>query len=448
MESNKDNLNSNSQSNTTMLKYAGEIDSKNEKAKAKLYYDPRIHVFKDLPEDLHSGHLDDILIRAVKLGASDVFFATDDKIRADIHGLKFWLTSKETQANQIEIFVKKIYSSDTGVSILNSGRSINDIYIAKEKYIDENGREQEKRYRFRINISAMMAQSLMTPGYEITARTIPDIPPLVTEDEIPKEIIDIFEHTPNGIILVVGATGSGKSTLLAGLIHHKLRNSAVSKKILSFEAPIEFVYTDVKQPYSFIRQAEVPTMSPSFKIAIEEALRRKPDDIFVGEMRDTETITQAIAASQFGHLLYSTMHVNSVAETIQRVANIYDTGEKKAKVYDMLAASRLIISQRLRPTLDGKRCAVREYIVMDDKIKQYIQDQPDWERMSFYLEEMLWKYGVPFAVHARQLVLEGKISEVTFKEFVRDRNVTIEELDKRIKELKEQGNVMFLKNNL
>ena len=78
----------------------------------------------------------------------------------------------------------------------------------------------------------MMAQSLMTPGYEITARTIPDIPPLVTEDEIPKEIIDIFEHTPNGIILVVGATGSGKSTLLAGLIHHKLRNSAVSKKIL------------------------------------------------------------------------------------------------------------------------------------------------------------------------------------------------------------------------
>ena len=421
MESNKDNLNSNSQSNTTMLKYAGEIESKNEKAKAKLYYDPRIHVFKDLPEDLHSGHLDDILIRAVKLGASDVFFATDDKIRADIHGLKFWLTSKETQANQIEIFVKKIYSSDTGVSILNSGRSINDIYIAKEKYIDENGREQEKRYRFRINISAMMAQSLMTPGYEITARTIPDIPPLVTEDEIPKEIIDIFEHTPNGIILVVGATGSGKSTLLAGLIHHKLRNSAVSKK---------------------------PTMSPSFKIAIEEALRRKPDDIFVGEMRDTETITQAIAASQFGHLLYSTMHVNSVAETIQRVANIYDTGEKKAKVYDMLAASRLIISQRLRPTLDGKRCAVREYIVMDDKIKQYIQDQPDWERMSFYLEEMLWKYGVPFAVHARQLVLEGKISEVTFKEFVRDRNVTIEELDRRIKELKEQGNVMFLKNDL
>ena len=448
MELNKDNLNSNSQSNTTMLKYAGEIDSKNEKAKAKLYYDPRIHVFKDLPEDLHSGHLDDILIRAVKLGASDVFFATDDKIRADIHGLKFWLTSKETQANQIEIFVKKIYSSDTGVSILNSGRSINDIYIAKEKYIDENGREQEKRYRFRINISAMMAQSLMTPGYEITARTIPDIPPLVTEDEIPKEIIDIFEHTPNGIILVVGATGSGKSTLLAGLIHHKLRNSAVSKKILSFEAPIEFVYTDVKQPYSFIRQAEVPTMAPSFKIAIEEALRRKPDDIFVGEMRDTETITQAIAASQFGHLLYSTMHVTSVAETIQRVANIYNTGEKKAKVYDMLAASRLIISQRLRPTLDGKRCAVREYIVMDDKIKQYIQDQPDWERMSFYLEEMLWKYGVPFAVHARQLVLEGKISEVTFKEFVRDRNVTIEELDRRIKELKEQGNVMFLKNDL
>ena len=142
------------------------------------------------------------------------------------------------------------------------------------------------------------------------------------------------------------------------------------------------------------------------------------------------------------------MHVNSVAETIQRVANIYDTGEKKAKVYDMLAASRLIISQRLRPTLDGKRCAVREYIVMDDKIKQYIQDQPDWERMSFYLEEMLWKYGVPFAVHARQLVLEGKISEVTFKEFVRDRNVTIEELDRRIKELKEQGNVMFLKNDL
>ena len=114
----------------------------------------------------------------------------------------------------------------------------------------------------------------------------------------------------------------------------------------------------------------------------------------------------------------------------------------------MLAASRLIISQRLRPTLDGKRCAVREYIVMDDKIKQYIQDQPDWERMSFYLEEMLWKYGVPFAVHARQLVLEGKISEVTFKEFVRDRNVTIKELDRRIKELKEQGNVMFLKNDL
>lgn len=408
-------------------------------------YNPSKYVMSNLPDSLVEEDLNKILIYAIKNNASDIFFKTDDVIRSDIYGWKYKLSNRKLSSSEISRFIIKIYGGETAISILGGGKAINDVYVVKylPDATPDNSKPVMEKLRFRINITPVSASNIT--GYEITARSIPSKPPSLDKKEVPQEVIDAFNY-PNGINLVIGATGSGKSTLLAGIILDKIRNKNISKRILSFEAPIEFSFDDVKQVSTFITQIEIPKMLPNFYSGIEEALRKKPDDIFVGEMRDPQTITNAILASQMGHLVYSTIHVNSVAETISRIANNFSIDEKRSKVADIIASSRIMLAQRLRPTLDGKRCAIREYLLFNDDIRTYLNSQ-DLDKISEHLEKMVWEHGVPFAVHARQRFLEKKISIETYHEFLAGKNLSDDFLDEKIKILKSKGNVMFQNNN-
>lgn len=400
------------------------------------------HVMKGLRDSLNGDDFDNILIHGYQKNASDIFFKTFDFVRSDIYGRKYLLTDRKVTNAELNRFIMKAYGSETGISLLNSGEPINDVYVLKF-YPDEDS-SRIKTLRFRINITGASAANSL--GYEITARHIPEYPPELDKTDVPQEVIDAFNY-PNGLNLIIGSTGSGKSTLIAGLILNIIRDMSISKRIISLEAPIEFSFDNVKQKSSFITQIEVPKMIDTFWQGIEETLRKKPDHIFIGEMRDPQTITNAILASQQGHLVYSTIHVNSVAETIKRIANIYPGDEKRTKVADIIASSRLMLAQRLRPTLDGKRVAIREYLLFNNDIRHHLNAQ-DLDKISYHLEDMVWKYGVPFAVHARQRFLEGKISEQTYQEFLVGYSVTNAMLDNKIKELKEQGNIMFQNNDL
>lgn len=389
------------------------------------------HLYPSEPDKFLGNHLDELLVYTAEKKASDVFIRTNDAIRIDLYGLKYQITGLKMDSDSVTSIIKQIYGADTALSLLSAGTPINTIYVVKRG---------NKSYRYRVNI--IRTESNGTMGYSITMRSIPSLPPLLDKSDIPQEIIDNF-NLPTGLILVVGSTGSGKSTLISGIIRDKLENQFISKKIISFEAPIEFVYTNVDQTFSFITQTEIPSMLPSFKVGVEESLRCKPDDIFIGEMRDTETIINGINVSQMGHLVYSTMHVNSVAETIKRVANMFTGDERQSAVFDILQALRLVISQRLKPTPDGKRVAIREYLILTDEIRTYLISQ-DINQISHFLAEQVWEKGIPFIVHARQRYLNGEISENIYKEFKVGISKTDEEIDAKVYKFREEGHVMFL----
>ncbi len=189
----------------------------------------------------------------------------------------------------------------------------------------------------------------------------------VEELQLPPIIKDIA-MTKRGLVLVVGATGSGKSTTLAAMIDH--RNTVAPGHIVTVEDPIEFVHQHKK---CIITQREVGFDTHSFQNALKNALRQAPDVILIGEIRDTETMEAAITFAETGHLCLGTLHSNNANQAIERIMNFFPV-ERHAQIYLQLSLNlRAIISQRLIPSLDGKRVPALEIMLDTPRVKDLIK---------------------------------------------------------------------------
>ncbi|MBL4608290.1 MAG: PilT/PilU family type 4a pilus ATPase [Pseudomonadales bacterium] len=205
--------------------------------------------------------------------------------------------------------------------------------------------------RFRINIfkqrnqCAMVVRSIKTdiPCYEDLG--LPEI--------LPKLIMQ-----KRGLILFVGGTGSGKSTSLASLIDYRNTNSA--GHIITIEDPVEFVHSHKK---SIVNQREVGVDTLTYQDALENTLRQAPDVILIGEIRTAETMEHALAFAETGHLCISTLHANNSNQAIDRIINFFPEERHKQVLQDLSSNLRGFISQRLIPTLDGKRAAAIEILL-------------------------------------------------------------------------------------
>ncbi|HEY7533382.1 MAG TPA: PilT/PilU family type 4a pilus ATPase, partial [Nitrospiraceae bacterium] len=185
--------------------------------------------------------------------------------------------------------------------------------------------------------------------------------------ELPSITKDIA-MTKRGLVLVVGATGSGKSTTLAAMIDH--RNSIHAGHIISVEDPIEFVHHHKK---SIITQREVGFDTHSFGSALRNTLRQAPDVILIGEIRDTETMEAAITFAETGHLCLGTLHSNNANQAIERIMNFFPV-ERHTQIYLQLSLNlRAIISQRLIPSVDGRRVPALEIMLDTPRIKDLIK---------------------------------------------------------------------------
>jgi twitching motility protein PilU len=215
--------------------------------------------------------------------------------------------------------------------------------------------------RFRVNV--FMQQQNVGMVIRTIANEIPDFTKLGLP-EILKEIV----MTKRGLVLVVGATGSGKSTSLAAMIDH--RNKTSAGHIVTVEDPVEFVHTSQQ---SLITHREVGIDTHSWHNALKNTLRQAPDVILIGEIRDTETMENAIAFAETGHLCLGTLHSNSANQTIDRIINFFPEERRRQLLMDLSSNLRAIISQRLVRTVDGKgrRAAVEILIntpIVADKL--------------------------------------------------------------------------------
>ena len=189
----------------------------------------------------------------------------------------------------------------------------------------------------------------------------------VDEMGLPSILKDIV-MTKRGLVLVVGATGSGKSTSLAAMVDH--RNSHEAGHIITIEDPIEFVH---RHKQSIVTQREVGFDTHTFQAALKNTLRQAPDVILIGEIRETETMAAALTFAETGHLCLGTLHSNNANQAIERIMNFFPT-ERHAQIYMQLSLNlRSIVSQRLIPSVDGKRVVALEVLMDTPRIKDLIK---------------------------------------------------------------------------
>jgi defect-in-organelle-trafficking protein DotB len=347
------------------------------------------YLFPNEPSVFLGKDVDKILLHTTPLNTSDVTIQTNAPIIAEIYGRLVPITRHRLNYNEVQDMLAYITKSDGAFSHIMSAKAWDIAHEVKPN--------RDTRLRFRVNATGIQTEGQV--GVQITLRTIPSMPPLLADMQLPEEIL-LNRAPKQGLVLVTGATGSGKSTLLASIIRDLLEDPNSHRKILTYEQPIEFVYDDVIAAAASIAQTQIPDMLPDFTEALRNALRRKPAVILVGEMRDRETIAEGITASMTGHLVYSTVHTNGVAETARRMINSFSKDEQHSRGIDIVSSLRMVISQMLLPSTDGKRLALREYLIMNDSIAAEMMDNID--NLPAVTRRLLKKHGRTFLQDAQE----------------------------------------------
>lgn len=214
--------------------------------------------------------------------------------------------------------------------------------------------------RFRVNVFWQRGEVAMVIRYLKTE--IPSIKTLGLPDVLEQLIME-----PRGLILVVGSTGSGKSTTLAAMIDY--RNSHKTGHILTIEDPIEYTH---HHKHSVVNQREVGVDTYSYSEALRRAMREAPDVIMIGEIRDRETMKQALTYAETGHLCISTLHASNVDQTMRRIVNFFPESAHRELFMDLSMHLKAVVSQRLLKGIEGKRAAAVEVMLASPYIKDLI----------------------------------------------------------------------------
>lgn len=202
----------------------------------------------------------------------------------------------------------------------------------------------------------------------IAARLIPRTIRTLTDLNLPS-VLEVFSQRQQGFFLCVGPVGQGKSTTLAALIERI--NETRAEHILTIEDPIEYLYEPKK---SLIHQREVHIDTPSFKDALTATFREDVDVILVGEMRDLETISAAVTAAETGHLVFSTLHTNNAAQTIDRIIDMFPANQQEQVRVQLAGSLAGIFSQRLVPRVSGGLIPAFELLINNNAIANLIRE--------------------------------------------------------------------------
>ena len=334
--------------------------------------------------------------------ASDITIQTGEYIFAEVYGRLLRITNRKLSNTELGDLINSIYGPNATTQLL-SGKDIDTHYEFRPN--------RATRYRYRVNATSCMVEG--HDGIQITLRTIPTTPPRLETMDLPQNIIEAIAPQ-EGIVFITGATGSGKSTLLASIIRDLIEKEDSNRKVLTYEAPIEFVYDEIETISAVVSQSEIPRHLPNFADGVRNALRRKPRLIMVGESRDTQTISAALEAALTGHPVYTTLHTSGVAETMRRLVTSFSGEERIGRTIDILETIRLCIWQKLVPTVDGKRVAMREYLIFDEETRDILLEG-DPNEVTSITRKLVRERGQLMSVDAKIKFEEGIISERTYK---------------------------------
>jgi len=307
--------------------------------------------------------LEDYLSWGAELGASDIVLRSDHPLTVRLHGEYFQASRHRPSSNELFELLDDIYMKSASAT-LRGGKPLD--------FRFEVRLDRTRRLAFRGNATSVHPYNGVGVGAAIVFRTIPDVPPSVEDLKLESHLLDhAFPGT--GMVIVTGPTGSGKSTLLAALLRQVLETPP-GRHVLTYEAPIEFNLGRIENMAGLVAQSEIPKHIESFSRGVENALRRAPDVILVGEMRDSETIEGGVTAAQTGHVVYSTLHTYGVVSALWRMADMYPLGYRESAASKILDSFRLLVHQRLVPRKGGGRLALIETLPFTEQIREELQE--------------------------------------------------------------------------
>ncbi len=313
-------------------------------------------------------NIDELLRYAAKYGASDLHITAGNPPIIRVNGRLKKIPGPALTADDAEALVYSILTDEQKQAV-KSKKEIDLSYTwgaASQRLIPEALTLEyttPERVRARVNVF------LDLNGIGAAFRIIPAKIRTLEELPAPPSVAELA-RSHSGLVLVTGPTGCGKSTTLASMIDLIDQEQAV--RIITIEDPIEYIF----HPRNcLISQREIDTHSRSFASALRACLREDPDVILVGEMRDLETISLALTAAETGHLVLSTLHTKSVAETVDRVIDVFPADQQEYVRQIFASVIRGIISQTLLPRKDGRgRVAAMEVLIATPAIKNLIRE--------------------------------------------------------------------------
>ena len=361
-------------------------------------------IMPDLPATLsEKKDLNNLLAWTKTLGASDVKIKAQRRVKARINGELHFVTDRILEEYEVDSILEFLYGGKNA-SVQVRIRPISKAYSFKHAKFPSR-----LRYRYQA------AGTYYNGGFagSITLRELPAVPRKLNRGDLGSALYDsLFPDV--GLVLICGMTGSGKSTLMSGVVRERIeRDEHVN--ILEYSQPIEFVYDELLSGKEHVEvdQSEVPDNVPTFAAAIEDALRRDPDIILIGEMRGAETIQAALLAAQTGHLVYSTVHANTVASVFLRILQSLPADSSAMMLGGLIDSIRTIICQDLQPCINGGRVPVREYLSLDASLREklLIAAQQDVMTVPVVAAQMVKDFGVSKVAAVRQLVHDGLLAE-------------------------------------
>lgn len=350
-----------------------------------------------------------LIIYAMKFNMSDIKLVPEYPPFIKVYGR--WYAVNDIPVIPLDIdFLVSVISGSEGLPSKVRGGDFAD--FAYEVKID-----RYTKRRFRCNATACLMSGGQT-GMSLVLRTIPDTIPtiqqvgLVDENNNPGYILKHM-FPAQGIVLFTGPTGSGKTTTLAGGLGYLLV-AYPHLSVETYEDPIEFDYRSAHGTGPLVQMNVTDHLGGDFTRMATNAARRSSDIVIVGETRDKNSFRGLIQLSEMGMLTISTLHTRSVAETPARILNTFSADEQPEIKASLLHGLRFVVQQRLLPTVDGRRCAVREYLAFSEKIRYELSQQKTSEMIP-YLRECTKKYGCLLIDDVLAKFREGRISQLTYK---------------------------------